>query len=104
MADDYSPLYQTDTLVPLSCQFNTTSGTAVNLTNATITLVLSSANQRKTGTGTWTISNASAGQAYYDWSAADVATPGTWTLQIEIAVGGQSQHFDPKPLVIVPPI
>ncbi|SRR5579885_419040 len=105
MADDYSPLYLGDTLVPLSVQFSTKDGTAINLTGAALALVMeSSAGVRQVGTGTWTIDNAAAGQAHYTWSSADVAQSGTWTIQVAITINGQTEHCDPKTLVIVPPL
>ena len=105
LADDYSPLYVGDTLVPLSVQFSNRDGTAINLTGATLALVMeSSTGTRQVGAGTWTIDNAAAGQAHYTWSSADVAVPGTWTIQVAITVGGQTEHCDPKLLTILPPL
>jgi hypothetical protein len=105
MADDYSPLYTGDQLVPLTVQFSNKDGTAINLTGATLTLVMeSSTGTRQIGTGTWTIDNASAGQAHYAWSSADVAQAGTWTIQVSLTIGNQVQHCDPKLLTIVPPL
>lgn len=99
--DDYSPLYTGDQLVPLSVQFSNKDGTAINLAGASFALVMeSSTGTRKTGTGTWTINNATAGQASYAWSSADVSTAGTWTLQVSITIGGLTQHCDPKSLEI----
>lgn len=101
VADDYSPIYVGDLAPPLSVQFSNRDGTAINLTGATFSLVMeSSIGTRKTGTGTWTINNATAGQASYAWSSADVSTAGTWTLQVAITVNGLTQHCDPKALEI----
>lgn len=104
--DDFSPMYAGDTLSPFSPQFNHKDGSPVDLTAATITLVMvcSAPFSRQVGTGTWVIDNATAGQAHYNWSSADVATPGTWAIQVEITVGGEPLHFDSKLLVIDPPL
>jgi hypothetical protein len=106
VTDDFSPMYAGDTLNPFSPQFSYRDGSPVNLTNATITLVMvnSAPYSRQAGTGTWVIDNAAAGQAHYNWSSADVSTPGTWTIQVEIVVGGEPLHFDSKILQIDPPL
>jgi hypothetical protein len=105
VADDYSPMYTGDVLVPLAVQFSHTDGSAIDLTGATLALVMeSSAGVRQLGSGTWTIDNAAAGQAHYAWSSADVATAGTWTIQVSITIGGQTEHCDPKLLTILPPL
>lgn len=105
VADDYSPLYTGDQLTPLTVQFSNKDGTAINLTGATLALVMeSSTGTRQVGSGAWTIDNATAGQAHYSWSSADVAAAGMWMLQVSITIGGQTEHCDPKPLQILPPL
>lgn len=101
--EDFAPKYVGDTLDPLVGQFQYKDGTPIPLAGATFTLVMvSNTGTRQVGTGTWTIDNASAGQAHYSWSAADVATAGTWTIQVSYTIGGQTEHCDPKILPILP--
>ena len=105
MADDYSPLYQGDTLKPLIAQFNYRDGTPIPLNGATLALVMESAATRRTGTGTWAVvGDGSAGQATYAFSAADVATVGDWLLQASITISSATEHTDTKLLQIVAPI
>lgn len=102
--EDYSPKYTGDTLDSLVVQFQYKDGSPINLTSATLGIVMvSSTGIRQVGTGTWTIDGAAAGQAHYDWSSADVATAGTWTIQVSFTVSGQTEHCDPKTLIILPP-
>lgn len=90
VADGYSPILQGDTLVNFTPQFaQYVNGVlqAYNLTGLTISMKMQSTNDPtivQVGTGTWTIDNAAAGQAHYVYSAADVATPGVWTLFIKL--------------------
>lgn len=80
-------------------------GSVVDLTGATLSIVfVSSIGTRKVGTGTWTIDNASQGLAHYTYSSADVSEAGTWTLQVEVQVGGQPAHTDTDILQILPPL
>lgn len=102
MADDYLPMYVGDTLNPLSVQFQCADRSAINLTSATLTLVLAAGGTSQVGTGIWTIDDAAAGQAHYDWSDADVAVAGTYQLQVKITIGGKSVHTDPKPWILTP--
>ncbi len=102
MTDDFSPVYVGDTQVVFAPTFQHKDGTAVNLTGATISMKMQdTAGNTKTCAGTWTIDNASAGQAHYQWQAADVSAAGTWTLYITIAINSQPVHADPKTLLIL---
>jgi len=103
VVDDYSPMYENDTLPNLVCQFQAKDFTPINLTGATFALVMvSSTGTRKVGAGSWTIDNATAGQAHYAWNSADTNTAGSWNLQVAITIAGAAQHFDLKPLDIDP--
>ena len=90
VADNFSPITVGDTLVNFTPQFGQyINGTlqAFDLTGLTISLAMQLANDpsiTKNGAGTWTTDNASQGQAHYAWNAADVNTPGTWTLFIKL--------------------
>jgi len=92
--DNYSPVTEGDTLIPFSPQFGQyVNGIlqAYDLTGLTITMKMQNANDTsvsKSGTGTWTIDNATAGQAHYTWDSADVDTPGIWTLFIKLTNSG----------------
>lgn len=104
ITEDFSPITQGDTLVPFAPTFQHKDGSAVNLTGATITMKMvdtSGLNAPKTCSGTWTIDNATAGQAHYGWQSADVNTPGIWELSITITVSGQFVHGDAKLLEIL---
>ncbi|MGH2505930.1 MAG: hypothetical protein ACRDHZ_00695, partial [Ktedonobacteraceae bacterium] len=103
--DDYSPMTVGDTLIPLSVQTSFRDGSPIPLVGATLSLVMvSGTGVRQVGTGVWTIDNAAAGQAHYAWSAADVATAGTWSIQVEYTIGGQPEHLDTKLLIIGAPL
>jgi hypothetical protein len=104
MADDFSPMVAGDTLTPLSVQFSYTDGTPINLTGATLSLVLESAGTRKVGAGTWTIDNAAAGQAHYTWQSTDINQAGIWLLQVAITIGGATLHCDVRTLEIEAPL
>lgn len=106
--DDYSPIYQGDTGQPFAPIFvvKQSNGTwgAFNLTGAVIAMKMQDVTfgTIKVCTGPWSIDNAAAGQAHYQWQAADVSTPGDWNLYITITIGGLPVHADFKPLQILP--
>lgn len=64
------------------------TGVAINLTGATISLVIVNTltGVQLTGAGSWTITNAAAGQATYYWAAADTAVPGSYKLLVSITL------------------
>lgn len=102
---DFSPITVGDTLTFYSPQFLHLDGSPVDLTSATLSIVfLSTIGTRKVGTGTWTIDNATAGQAHYHYSATDVNTAGTWTLQVQVLIGGEPAHTDTDMLQINQPL
>lgn len=73
------------------------TGAAVNLTNATITLLIRNVNNTSgvSGAGTWTITNATAGQATYSWAAADSANVGSYMLTVIITFSNGVIKTDP---------
>ncbi len=105
MIDDYSPVYCGDVGAPFAPQFTHKDGTPVNLSGATISMLMEEQNDPsniKTCTGTWTIDNAANGQAHYQWQATDIDTVGMWTLFIKITIGGLPVTADTKSLEILP--
>lgn len=107
--DDYSPLCQGDTGRPFAPVFvmKNPDGTwgPFNLLGATLSMKMQSATFPANiivCTGLWTIDNASAGQAHYQWQSSDVATPDDWNLYITISIGGLPVHAITKPLQILP--
>ena len=103
VADDFSPVYVGDTGVNFAPVFaHKVDGSAVNLSGATITMKMQNeVGTVKTCSGTWTIDNASGGQAHYQWQAADVNTAGDWTLYITITIAGAPVHGDQKVIEIL---
>lgn len=104
--DDYSPIMQNDIGAPFNPVFiSKTTGNPVNLTGATITMRMQNSDTgiAQNCTGTWTLGNdPTTGQASFAFSSADVATPGTWNLSIEITINGKPIHADVKVLNILP--
>lgn len=107
VADDFS-ITQGDTLIPFTPQFGQYVNGALqafNLTGLTISLKMQNTNDPSivhVGAGTWTIDNASAGQAHYTYDATDVAIPGMWTLFVKLTNSstGASVHAFTKTLPI----
>lgn len=109
--DDFSPVYQGDTLTTFKPQFaQQVNGVlqAFDLTNLTISLKMQLENDPSVvhnGAGSWTIDNASAGQAHYTYDPTDVATPGLWTLFVKVTNNtGAFVHAFTKSLEILPAI
>ena len=110
VADDFSPIYTGDTQVPFAPVFvHKVDNSPFNLTGAAITMKMQNvplppneASTVQVCSGTWTIDNATTGQAHYTWQSADVSTPGTWLLYVTITIGGLPVHADTKTLVILP--
>lgn len=102
IADDYSPVYCGDTGAPFDPVFVHKDGTAVDLTGATITMIMVDAEgNTKTAAGTWIITNAANGQASYSYASTDVAVAGNWTLYITITINSKPVHADTKQLEIL---
>lgn len=104
--DDFSPVFEGDTLIPFSPQFwqwSSTSSTYVplDITSLTPSMKMTDGTTTKTCSGTWTKTDATNGKASYQWQSADVDTPGTWTLYITLTDGsGHAAHTDTKILEI----
>jgi hypothetical protein len=101
--DDFNPWVQGDTLMPLIVQFDTRNG-ELPITGNALSLVMTNGATRHVGTGTWNITDGAAGHATYTFSDADVATPGTWSLQASRTVAGKVQHTDTRLMQIVAPL
>jgi hypothetical protein len=102
IADDYSPVFVGDTGAPFDPVFVHKDGTAVDLTGATITMIMVDAEgNAKTAAGIWTIISTVNGQASYSYAGADVAVAGNWTLYITITINSKSVHADTKQLEIL---
>ncbi len=56
------------------------------------------------GVGAWTVTNATAGQASYQYAAADMNTAGTWLLYTTVKLPSEPgpRELDPDTLVIYP--
>lgn len=81
------------------------SGAAVNLTGATLSLIIrnTQTGQETTGAGAWTITNATNGQASYAWAAGDSAVAGVYSLIVKIAFsGGGEMICDAVPWTVQP--
>lgn len=81
------------------------SGAAVPLTgissNAFSLTIFDTVSQTaRSGAGSFSVTNATAGQLTYTWAAADVAQLGTFTLTIGWTVSGQPEYSDPTPWVV----
>lgn len=102
MADDFSPIRVGDTGAPFAPQFLYGDGTPVNLSGATISMIMFDGYTAKAGAGSWTIDDAVNGKAHYTYDAADVNKDADWQLYITITVGGKPVHADMKKLLILP--
>ena len=104
--DDFSPVYEGDTLVSFSPQFWQWDGTAnafveLNITNLTPGMKMVDGTTIKTCAGNWTKPDPTHGIASYAWQSADVDTSGVWTLYITLTDGsGKVAHTDTKILEI----
>ena len=101
IADDFSPIFCGDVGAAFAPQFIHEDGSPVDLTGATISMVMQETSGiTKVAAGTWTIDIAANGQAHYSYNAADVDTAGSWTLYIAISISGKPTHADVKQLEI----
>ncbi len=99
-----SPMYAGQTLQTWQPTLTQDGGAAVNLTGATLSLTIRNAVTLvdRVGTGIWTIVNATSGIANYAWSAADVATSGSYLLYVTATYSGGVMIFDPIPWTLNP--
>ena len=98
-----TPFYVGQTHVKLSLTWQDDSGTAVDLTGATVTCrFLPVHGAGFAGTGTVNVTNAAGGVFTYAFSAGDVATAGDYTLQFKAVYGDSTVNFaDPLGLSIL---
>lgn len=108
VVDDFSSITQGDTLTPFSPTFVTldSTGKLVPLSLSGLTISMEMTNERgdiKTCSGTWTIVDATAGQAQYAWQPGDVDTAGTWTMYIKLTQtsSGKFVHGETKTLEVL---
>lgn len=104
--DDFSPVYEGDTLVSFSPQFWQWNGTtsafaALDITNLTPGMKMTDGTTIKTCSGAWTKPDPTHGIASYAWQSADVDASGVWTLYITLTDGGgHVGHTETKTLEI----
>ncbi len=101
--DNYSPIYQNDTLIPFAPQF---TGLPNGLNGITISMKMVNESDPLdivTCSGTWTIDDAANAKAHYVYAPSDVATPGMWTLYIKLTETSTGAFVQAtKPLEILP--
>lgn len=99
----FSPIAAGDASI-LHCTFTVDGGGAFSLAGLTTSNLsmhyVNSSGTPHIGTGTWTITNATAGTADYAPSAADVATADTYKLYPVLSLTTGPKAFDPQMLVI----
>jgi hypothetical protein len=100
--DDFSPIKVGATGETFAPQFLHKDGTPVNLSGATISMIMFDGYTAKAGAGTWIIDDAANGKAHYLYDAADVAKDADWQLFIAITIGGKPIYADVKNLLILP--
>jgi hypothetical protein len=98
-----SPMYVGQRLPTMTLTINKDTGSAQDLTGASLSSILHNTNtgQDTAMTGTWTVTNATSGIATYAWTAADTATPGSYTIIVSAAIGGLPLTGDPIPFLIL---
>ena len=101
-----SPWYTGQTLPALAITLLDDDNAPVNLTGATLALLIESesttgSTNEPVGAGTWTITNATAGQATYAWAAADVATAGQYQLRVVVTLPNGTVKTDAVPWSVV---
>lgn len=100
-ADDFSPIYRGDTGAPFNPQFLHKDGSPVDLTGATISMIMDDFEGNvKAAQGVFTITDAIHGQTSYVYDANDVNMAGNWTLYILLTIDGKPFHADKKQLEI----
>lgn len=106
--DDYSPRYVSNLANPLQITLLDNENVPYDLsglnTSTAFSLKLIDTVDRSviTGTGYWTIPNAAAGIAQYQWVSADVSIPGTYRIKIAVTFSSGVLTFDQKILEILP--
>jgi hypothetical protein len=95
VADDFSPIVAGDVGASFAPQFLHKDLSAVNLSGATVTMVMVDAEgNAKNALGTWVIDDSTNGKTHYVFNAADVAVAGDFMLYITITISGLPVHAD----------
>lgn len=100
-----SPWFVGQTLPSWEPTLVDTNNSTVDLTGATMAVLITNTETgaQLTGTGTWTITNPTAGLATYAWAAADVAAAGQYSLQVTATYpGGGTRDWLPIPWLVKP--
>lgn len=94
---------------PYNVTLTDDSGAAINLTGCTsssftLTMLNQSTALSQQGVGVWTITNAVAGQASYQWTTNDLATAGPWMVYTTVHLPSESspREFDPELILVLP--
>lgn len=93
-----SPMYVGQTGPPASFTIMTDNNTPFDLTNCTMLPPLirnTQTNVERSGSGTWSIINASAGVAEYTWTASDTATISENVLYVRFSLNSLTYTCDP---------
>jgi hypothetical protein len=85
------------TLPVMALTLTDDTGAAINLTGATLSLIIHNTQTQEdvAGAGTWAITNAAAGQATYTWASGDTATAGSFLLYVKATYSGGVAIADP---------
>lgn len=106
--EDYSPRVVGDTSGPLLHRFVDGQGAPYDLagidTGDMSLRIKPETETARDGAGTWSIVDASDGQAAYAWDAADVINEGIVTIQATIPIGGAPRHFERKEILFNQPL
>ena len=99
-----SPWFVGQTLPSWELTLVDTENAAVDLTGATMAVLITNAEGvQTTGAGTWDVTNPTAGIAIYAWAAADSATAGQCSLQVTATYpGGGTRDWLPIPWLVKP--
>lgn len=80
---------QGDTYPPVRATLTDYSGTAIDLTDATVTFRMVDANGNTViAAGACTITNAATGEVQYQWAEADTDTPGRFRAEFVVEFSG----------------
>lgn len=102
MASNTITLRKGDTApnIPITC---TRSGSAINLTGATVRFIISDPNGSRTNSShsTCTITSATAGTCTYDLASGDIPTAGTYRGDVEITYAGGEVETQTNSVILV---
>jgi parallel beta-helix repeat protein len=93
---------------PYAVTLTDDSGAAINLTGCSansfsLTMINQNTGQFLTGVGVWTITNATTGQASYQYASADLASVGLWLHYVTVKLPAEPspREFDPDPIMVL---